>query len=349
MIYMLMSITNSNSEVRDQLFIISDFERADLVKWKALMEKSAFSNPFHSPQFFQQFSRRQGSEPFFCIVANENEYLGIAAGNIYKQKGISGFFSRRAIIEGGLVIGPDEQDKTTGLLIKSMVKILENKTIYLEIRNYNDYSKFKSIFHDHGFTYLPYLNFHVDCNDLESMKHRINKGKLRQIKSSLNSGAEIIDSPDEAQVKEFYDILRDLYRTRVKKPLPPWEFFKDFNNSTLGTYLLVSYQGRIVGGIMCPYDNRAVYEWYVAGLDNRYDKIYPSVLATWAAMEFANRNNIPRFDFMGAGQTGKDYGVREFKSRFGGELLEYGRFRRVFSPLLFNFGILGLKLLNKIK
>lgn len=329
--------------------LITDFRKADIEKWRVLCEKSTFSNPFHTPEFLKQFSGQEGIEPFICIVANANEYLGIAAGNIYKEKGITGFFSRRAIIEGGLVMVQDEQEIIIELLIKSLVKSLTNKAIYLEIRNYNDYGKFKPIFREHGFVYLPYLNFHVDCSDMESMKQRINKGKLRQIKSSLKAGAEIINSPGEEQVKEFYTILVDLYRTRVKKPLPPWEFFRDFNISSLGVYLLVSYQGRIVGGIMCPYDNTAVYEWYVAGLDNQYEKIYPSILATYAAMEFANLNNIPRFDFMGAGQAGNDYGVREFKSRFGGELVEHGRFRKVFNSLLFNTGVLGLKFLSKIK
>jgi lipid II:glycine glycyltransferase (peptidoglycan interpeptide bridge formation enzyme) len=92
-----------------------------------------------------------------------------------------------------------------------------------------------------------------------------------------------------------------------------------------------------------------IYEWYVCGTDGEIKDVYPSILATWAAMDYANQNNIPRFDFMGAGSPDKDYGVREFKSKFGGEEVEHGRFFKVFNPLLFNVGKTGVKILKSIK
>jgi len=50
---------------------------------------------------------------------------------------------------------------------------------------------------------------------------------------------------------------------------------------------------------------------------------------------------------MGAGKPDEDYGVREFKSKFGGELVNYGRFIRINNPFYYKLGELGLKILYK--
>ena len=51
---------------------------------------------------------------------------------------------------------------------------------------------------------------------------------------------------------------------------------------------------------------------------------------------------------MGAGAPGDGgYGVRDFKAKFGGELVEYGRFKYVCNPVLYAIGKLGVAILKK--
>ena len=54
-----------------------------------------------------------------------------------------------------------------------------------------------------------------------------------------------------------------------------------------------------------------------------------------------------RFDMMGAGKPDEAYGVRDFKARFGGEQVEYGRFLYIRKSLLYWIGKLGVKFLKK--
>ena len=99
---------------------------------------------------------------------------------------------------------------------------------------------------------------------------------------------------------------------------------------------------------MCPVmDNRVIYELFVCGKDAMFKNKYPSVMATWAAMDYAANTGIALFDFMGAGKPNEEYGVREFKSKFGGKLVEYGRYRCVSKPFLFAVGKFGVKLMKK--
>ena len=102
--------------------------------------------------------------------------------------------------------------------------------------------------------------------------------------------------------------------------------------------------------MMCPvFADKAIYEWYVCGLDEEYKEQYPSVMATYAAIEYAKQNGIPMFDFMGAGVPDQPYGVRDFKMEFGGEVVEYGRYLYIRKPLLYKIGKWGVKILRSGK
>jgi len=59
---------------------------------------------------------------------------------------------------------------------------------------------------------------------------------------------------------------------------------------------------------MCPVYKNTIYEWYIAGIDGAFKNVYPSVLATWAPMEYAAKNGLKYFNFMGKGIQVKIWG-----------------------------------------
>lgn len=122
--------------------------------------------------------------------------------------------------------------------------------------------------------------------------------------------------PSEADLKEYYTILADLYNTKIKTPLFPYEFFLKISAMKENHLFLVKYQGSVIGGSLCvSCKNTTLYEWFVCGLDGKYKNIFPSTLATWAAIEYAASNHFRYFDMMGAGKPDEGYGVRDFKAK----------------------------------
>jgi len=322
------------------------------------VSKHSDGNYFQSPEMYDFFNKIEKYEPITLVVHNER---GVIQGSLLAviQKEFCkplGFFTARTIVWGGpLVSGIDsvENCELVNLLIKSLVYKVRNKSIYIQFRSFFDQSAYSYQFQKNEFKYSEHLNYIVKTNDLEDVKRRFSKSKIRQIKKSLKNGAKIVEPADIQQVLEFYNLLKELYHSKIKKPIPPKSFFINFYEETIrngsGTYLLIKYNDRIIGGIMCPITKgRTIYEWYVCGLDRMFNGIYPSVLATWAPIEYALNNGLECFDFMGAGKHDKDYGVREFKSKFGGELVKYGRFERINHNFLYKLGKLGLAALNKI-
>jgi hypothetical protein len=52
---------------------------------------------------------------------------------------------------------------------------------------------------------------------------------------------------------------------------------------------------------------------------------------------------------MGAGKPGSEYGVRDYKIQFGGELIEYGRYIRINQKLLYHIGRKVIEINKKLK
>ena len=320
--------------------IIDKFEEADLSQWAKLASNAGNGTVFQTPGFAGFMKEQEGNEPFIFIGDNDGRYDLLLSGNIqYSSNRIIRPFSRRAIVNGGLVTheGTNYEDILT--FLEYVSGSLSGRAVYLEIRNLNDYAALDDVFTAAGFSRVPHLNFRVEVNSIEDALGNLNQSRRRQVRKSLDRGAEVVIDPEDAEIREFYTILSDTYRKKVKKPLPGEDFFLKFRRSGPGVFLLVRYDERIIGGIMCPvFGKRVIYEWYIAGEDGKYQGIYPSVLATWAAIEYAARNGIAFFDFMGAGSPDEAYGVRDFKSKFGGEQVEYGRYLKVFNKPVYSAG-----------
>jgi hypothetical protein len=332
---------------------ILTYNEIDKQQWQQLIDRSATATWFQTDEAYQFYASVSEMIPFATAVENNGKLRAVCVGYTTKETStIKQYLTCRAIIIGGPLLADDATDEEVAALIEAVTNTsrlspFASRPIYIETRNFNDYSRWKTVFETNGFAYQPHLNFHVDCT-LENVLTTMSESRRRQIKKAIKSGVEIIEAQSQDDVIAYYEILKDLYINKVKTPLFPVEFFLSFFDNSFGKYLLVKYEGKIIGGIMCPIlKARTIYEWFVCGLDEQYKNQYPSVMATYAAIEYANSNNISCFDFMGAGKPDEAYGVRDFKARFGGEMVEHGRYLYVRKPLLYNIGKLGVKLLKK--
>jgi len=316
--------------------------------WEDLLKKNRHASPFQTRQYYSFFNSVKGFNATAIAVADGDVLMALAVVTIQKGKGLAAFFTRRGIIYGG-PLAEDDCPEALDMLLRKVSEQTDDRVIYTETRNLSDFSSLKDVFLNNGYTYNPWLNYRVDTRDMGLMKQRISSSRLRQIKKAQQQSVTCQEAKNLEEVLLFYGMLKGLYKKRLHKPLPPEEFFIKFYESKLGKYLLVWHDDKLIGGIMCPVlDGRVLYEYYICGQDDQPGGLYPSVMATWSAMEYACKNKIPLFDFMGAGQPAEQYGVRDFKARFGGELVEYGRFLKINMPFLYKIGKSSLKLMKQM-
>lgn len=259
--------------------------------------------------------------------------------------GIKSMLSRRYIIWGGPLIASTckNPEVLVETIIQKLLEVITKQCIYIEIRNQSDMNWSKPVFIRMGFVFHDHLNYLITLD--EETPAKINKSKIRQIKKSLENGAKIKVADLMEEVEAFTEILFNLYRKKINKPLPHMSFFTSFfEKRELGVILIIQKNGKVLGGMICPLYKGTIYEWYVASESQVEDGIYPGVLTTWAAIHFGREHGLKVFDFMGAGNPKTEYGVRQFKSQFGGTQVNFGRFIRINKPVLFLLGSMGLKL-----
>lgn len=341
--------TAGKIKTADSFDVIADYRKINTSDWENFVCSHAKGNFFQTPSFCRFISRMPDYEAVGISVQDkQGRIAGILAGMIQKEKGfLKSTLSARLIIIGGpLVTEPDSG--VTGLLLDALNRNFARKSIYIEFRNLFSLKEHAEDFTKRGYNFADHLNFILPTISREQTVKNIRSTRNRFIRKSLRNNAKIITEVSAEQVARFYSILKKLYASKVGKPLPPPEFFEEFRKDpSLGKYFLVEYENNIVAGIMCPvFDKKCIYEWYIAGEDGLHEGIYPSTLATWAPIDFALENGIDSFDFMGAGKPDEDYGVREFKATFGGELVNNGRYTRINNRLLYQVGKLGIRLLK---
>ena len=332
------------------MFKVVEVQEIEKVAWEAMVKASPVASWFQTPEAYCFFDSLSFMETFVIGVIGDGTLKGVVVGSVQKDGGrLKQFFSRRTIIMGGPLLSEDITDEELKALLDTLKTRLKRKAIFIETRNFNDYGRWRKTFEECGFGYEAHLNFHVDTSSLEKAQENVGKHRWRAIRVSLRDGAIIVEKPTWQQVERFYTILADLYKTKVKTPLFPLEFFRKLYDTKSAKYFLVEYEGEIVGGSLCVcLEGKTVYEWAKCGLDSYRKNIRPSSVATWEGVRYAAENGYARYDFMGAGKPGEAYGVRDFKAEFGGELVEHGRFVHVCNPWLFNMGKMGVKIMKRL-
>ena len=338
------------------LLIETGHEKLLPLGWAEFVREHPHGSVFQSPEMFELFLGTERMKPVVVgtVDKDSGQLTGILQAVIIREmNGVGGYFSSRTVVYGGPLVetgGRGEEGMVVDLLLKELIRIVKNQSVFIQFRNFFSQESNKDLFATNSFRHRDRLNLLVNTSSRDMVIKNMSASRLRQVNKSLRLGACCVEPENLGQMREFYDILYNLYKYRVKKPLPDWDFFRQFyalsQEGKLGIIRLVKFREKIIGGILSPVTpGKTIYEWYVCGLDQSYRDLHPSVLATWSAIEYAVENNIPEFDFMGVGIPERDYGVRDFKMRFGGELVNHGRFARVNNKPLYIAAETGYNLL----
>lgn len=327
---------------------ILTYNDIDPQQWNELVQSSPTATWFQTDEAYNFYASVSEMIPFATAIENNGKLRAVCVGYTTQETNpIKQYLTCRAIIIGGPLLADDATDEEVAALLQA-IRRLGDKAIYVETRNFHDYSRWKAVFEANGFAYQLHLNFHVDTSTPEVVDQNLGKSRKRDIRTTIRDGVTPVYQPTIEQVRAYYDILLDLYKTKVKTPLFKWEWFEQLYKVNNARFILTELEGKIVGGTVCMVlPGKALYEWFACGIDGVYPHIYPSTYATYLGIKYAAENGCKIFDMMGAGKPDEAYGVRDFKAKFGGEMVEHGRYLCIRKPLLYKLGKLGVKLLKK--
>jgi len=331
-------IYEQSSMIQKNYIILKDYRELNLVQWERFVQEHTNGNIFHTPEMVKLYDNNPKQEPIvLAFINSEKEISGLLVSVIQKEyAGLLGKLTARAIIWGGPLV-TDENPEITSILLAEFDSLCSKKAVYSQFRNLFDVNNLKETYLQNGYQFEEHLDilFHLGQGEVKlwqdihpTRRKQINRGIKRNIQTELKDKLQ----PDE--LESCYSILKQVYK-EVKLPFPDITFFQSAVE-ILGAkkYLkavLAKYEGEIVGFRFFLDFKGVLYDWYAGSRPEHYDK-YPNDILPWEIIKWGAINGGKIFDFGGAGKPGINYGVRDYKLKFGGELVNYGRFEKIYQP-----------------
>ena len=338
--------------MKSAMFEFKNIENIDTDLLTAFVVNHEYGNIFQTSDYYYVHKNQQGTTPFGFAVTENQQIAGIVIGVIYENYFPPvNLFTRRAVIMGGPLVLSGRNDILEFMLI-NLISQLRKKCIYVQLRNLSDTAQFRQIFEKSGFIYEDHLDIIHNLNKpAEEIKLKISKNKRGNVNKSRNKGAFVREITDLSEFRKGLNLIRRTYK-RVGLPLPDDNYFIHAHRQLSDNEILKTfgafYQDVLIGVRMELCYNGMIYDWY-AGADENYKSLYPNDLLPYSILMWGHENGFYTFDFGGAGKPDVPYGVREHKLKFGGELVNYGRYELVNQKLVMSFSKLAFWLLKKIK
>ena len=319
-------------------------------EWISFIASHPESTPFHDLGFLELMQSVPGSnaQAFIERRLSDNAIISAVVVTLQAERGIKRWLSSRAVVYAGPLW--TEASDVHGFL-SYLDQAFSRKAIYIEFRNFMNLSGFHNEFIANKYEFIPYLNYvlKLENRSMEDIVGKMNYNRRREIRLSFEQGATVAEAESDSEIQMGYEILKDLYVNRVKLPLPDLSFFLEMVKKSIGRVLIVKHAGQVIGASFCLFNRNGIYTWYYCGKRDYHKKIFPTHLAIMGTIEFGLRHGLKSLDFMGAGLKGQEYGVRKYKEEFAGDLVEFGRYRKVYSPLLYRIGVWAIQQMQKVK
>jgi len=308
-------------------------------------------NVFQSEYFYRLYKENNKTEPKLIICSDNVAIKGFML--IQFQNYFSRFldtFAKRAVIIGAPVFNGDE------IVLSKLLEYYKNsfkkEVVYSQVRNIYCIDKYIARFKNFGFKHTGHLNYLIDLNEnIDTIWQNVHSKRKNEIRKGLKENITVSEINYEKENYLSYCLLKSVY-SKARLPLPDFEYFESagrimFNDNILkifGGY----YDGILISVIYLLCYNGRVYNWYAAGNHEYYSK-YPNDVTMWEAIKWAKENGFEIFDFGGAGHPEKKYGVRDFKKKFGGREVNFGRFELIHKPFIMKVSGYGFRAWQKLK
>ena len=322
--------------------------------WRSFVNEHLQSNIFHTPEMFQVFQCTKGYKPeLWAAINTKGKVLAlllpiqIALGN-----GLARFFTTRAIVYGSILYddGPGGKEGLD-LLLRTYVQEVDRGVLFTELRNQSDLSQTQTELIKCGFAYEGHLNYRISLNrPIEDIFRGFGSQARNRIRHELRRGEVVIE--EGVQRKHIYDCYEVLQQTYAAAhvPLADRSMFEAAFDILHPLGMVKFYLAKIgktpVATSVELIHKDTLYGWY-GGVKREYSSYRPNELLRWHILQWGAMNGYHVYDFGGAGKPNETYGVRDFKAKFGGELVNYGRNTCVHSPMRLSISKKGYETLRR--
>ena len=322
--------------------------------WRHFVESQPMSNIFHTPEMFQVFAWAKGHQPLLWAATDHGgQVLALLLPvQITLREGLLRRLTTRAVVYGSVLYDPSSAgEEALATLLRAYVHQTGQEALFTELRNLSDLSAVQPVLNDCGFFYEDHLNYMIDLDrPVEEVMQGIGARTRKHIRRGLQKQEVVIEEiTEQSQLGACYDLLWKSY-TAARVPLADRSLFEAAFN-VLRPHGMVKFwlarvgEAYVATSVELIYKD-TIYGWYT-GVDRAYASYTPGELLMWHILKWGVENGYRLYDFGGAGRPDEEYGVRDFKAKFGGELVSFGRNTYVHMPRLLWLSRRGYCLLRR--
>lgn len=335
--------------------ILSNYNDIDKLAWSDFVLNHPKGNIFQTPEMFDLYQITPNSEPFVFVALNNTEIVGVLLAIVHKEfKGLLGVLTSRSIIIGGPLVIDSNLDVASALMT-TYCSVIKSKAIYSQIRNIFDTFRLKDLFQQLNYVYEDHLDIQVDLTKSEEELWKdVHTKRRNEIRKAEKEDVLVHEASSAEDRNTIYRVLKEVY-SRAKLPLASNKFFdnayKVFSEKGMIKFYGAFHDENLIGTMVVLCYKNGMYDWYAGSFMAHYKK-GPNNILPWKIFQDAKAKGYKVFDFGGAGKPNKPYGVRDYKKKFGGEFVNYGRYELIHKPFIYGvvsrLFILSQKLMKRI-
>jgi len=310
--------------------------------WTDFVEAHPHSTIYHTPEMQDVFARVPGYRPILRAAVDDRgrPVALLTAATISLSGGIARPFTTRVVAYGGFLAeeGPRGNDALAAVL--QAHSNAASTALFTELRHMHDPSQWQATLAQAGYTWAPHLNFLIPLEGgEEALWQRLNRTARKNVRRGQKAGISVVEVTGTRDLTACYDLIREVY-SDVRVPLAPQALFEAAHAVLLPAgrvrFWLAMHEGQAVGARVVLLHKDTILDWY-AGARREHRSLRPNDFLVWHTLTWGSSNGYRIFDFGGAGHPDIPYGVRDFKAKFGGDLVNFGRSTCVHHPMRLRF------------
>ncbi len=323
-------------------------------QWREFVAATPGGNVFQTPEMFETFRRARGHRPSLLAARRAGEVLALLVPvEVAVGPDVARRVATRSIVYGGIlhVPGPDGINAVDRLL-RTHEASVHHAVLLTELRHIVDAGPVGDVLEANGYTYEDHLNYLIDLDrPADDLLASISRSTRKQIRRGLRQGEVLVeDAVSREDLTAWYRILEETYRN-ARVPLADASLFRAAHEVLVPRGMVRFVLARIGETIVAASAELAhgdtVYGWY-GGVDRQYSRSTPNELLMWDVLRRASEEGYRVYDFGGAGRPDEAYGVRDFKAKFGGDLVCYGRHTRTHAPVRLRLARAGYEMYRRL-
>jgi len=321
------------------------------MEWDNFVYSHPKGNIFQSMAFYKVYQETKNYSPIKVAVIDpkSQEILGVMTGVVIREMdGFLGDFSARSIMQGGPLVASTSNNDVVVELIHRYDSLVSHSSLYSEIRNIYDMQDILNCIKN--YCYVDHLNYILNLNQSEdNLWGHLHKSRRKNINRAEKAGVVVEEIVNPDKIPIFYKLLIETYND-AKVPLVDVSLFESaFQNLVpkgLAKFFMARHEDDYISALTVLLYKDRIYAWY-SGATIDALPLFSNEYLLWHVLKWGCKNNYSVFDFGGAGNPNKPYGPREYKRRFGGELVNYGRNVRKYSYAKNMMAEIGFKMYRK--